>query len=419
MRKILLTLPALAVATLIAGCGGSGDSGFALSGTAATGAPVDGGDVTVTCGNATAATTTGDDGTWSTRVGGSFPCVVKVTGGSLPDGEEMYGYATSESNVNVTPLTTLIGAYAVAAAGGGAPTPEQLAEATAKVLKMLADAGFTDLPEDPLTAPFNPKAGDPHDDLIEALMLTFAQQGKTLAEVAEDIASDGELEAVVLVTPSVVAFDSIASPFPANMPSYGLQAYQLTDLGDRVKLAADTPRQLRGVTVAMSSWACESGTWSTSDCVTTPGATFTHPITLNIYKADGTTLLATKTQTFTMPFRPTPSGCGDHRWKAADGVCYSGFGFKIDFDFTASGVTLPDEVIYKVAYNTNTRGPAPLHETGPWDALNIGTYAMGVNPSIGTDPDPGFLIWNSVPKDVGTDPAEEVGGLTARIHVGK
>ncbi len=415
MRKILRTLPAIAVATLIAGCGGSDDSGFALSGTAATGAPVSGGDVAVTCGSATAATATGEDGTWTTRVGGSFPCVVKVTGGSLADGEAMYGYATSESNVNVTPLTTLIGAYAVAAADGGTPTPEQLEEATAKVLKMLVDAGFTDLPEDPLTAAFSPKAGDPHDDLIEALMLTFAQQGKTLAEVAQDIATDGELETVALVTPSVVAWDSIADPLPYNMASYGLQAYQLTSLGDRVKLAPGTPRKLRSVTLAMSSWACENGTWSTNDCVTTPGSTFDHEIAMGIFAVDSSTPLAVSYKTYTIPFRPTPDATceGGTAWRAADGKCYNGKAFTIEFDFSAEGLTLPDEFVYKVTYNTNTYGFDPIGTTGPWDSLNIGTYPTTAGPGVGTDPDAGYLIWN----DVAT--AKSVGGLTARIHVGK
>lgn len=420
MKLVLLrTLPAIAAAMAISGCGGGDNAQTTeLSGTAAVGASVRGGAVGVTCGTATASSVTGDDGTWSASVSdAAFPCVIKVSGGSLAAGVELYGYATSATNVNVTPLTTLIGAYATAAANGDTPTQAQLEAATTKVMTMLTDAGFTNLPDNPLTATFKPAAGDAHDDLIEALMLTLSQQGKTLAEVAADIAADGDIDTAAIVTPSVVAFSSIADPLPPNMPSYGPEAYALSSLGDRVALAADTPRNLRGVTVAMSSWACESGSWNLATCVSAAGATFTHPITLRVYNTSGT-LLAERTQTFTMPYRPSTdtAKCTGGRWQAADGTCYNGFAFKIDFDFTSSKVTLPDEVVYKVSYSTRTHGPAPLGVTGPYDSLNIGTYSTTVSPRIGTDPDAGHLIWNDAPRDTSAD---LVGGLTAQFLVGK
>ena len=70
-------------------------------------------------------------------------------------------------------------------------------------------------------------------------------------------------------------------------------------------------RRLDTVTVLLSSWGCENGSWNLSNCITTPGATFDHPITLNLYNSTpgvGTgvgSLVATKTQTFSIPYRPS------------------------------------------------------------------------------------------------------------------
>jgi len=413
------TLPAVVAAVLIAGCSDGDDAQKTqLNGTAATGAPVAGGNVSVTCGTATATATTNANGTWSVNVASpTFPCLVAVTGGSLPAGTQLYGYATSEANVNVTPLTTLIGAYANAAANGGPLTQALLDAATAKLVTQLKDAGFTNVPANPLTASFTPRNGDPYDDLLEALMTSLDQQGTTLNQVANEIAKDGTPDSGTLVTPSVAAFDSIPDPLPPNMPSYGPEAYQLTSLGDRITLAAGTSRHLREVTIAMSSWACQGGGWNTADCVTAANATFTHPITLRIYDDSTNTLLATRTQTFTMPYRPSAdASCAGGRWKAPNGTCYNGFAFKVVFDLRSLDVTLPDNVRYDLTYNTRTQGPQPLGVTGPYDSLNMGVYDPATaSPSAGTDPDPGYLIWNGAPFK--EDPNQGY-GLMAQFHVG-
>lgn len=417
MKAALRILPALAAALLLASCGGSDDNGTSLSGTAATGAPVSGGNVSVTCGTAAAVqTTTGANGSWNVKVQSpSFPCLVAVTGGSLPAGTQLYGYATGATNVNVTPLTTLIGAYATNAAHGGTLTQPLLDAATAKVMADLTAAGFGPLPANPLTAAFTPAHGDPYDDLIEALMLTLSQQGTTLGQVAGEVTSSGAPQSADLITPSVAAYDSLPDPFPPNMPSFGLEAYSLTSLGNRITLAAGTPRKLRGVTIGMSSWACQSGGWNTANCASAANATFSQDITLNIYDDSSNQLLATVTKTFEMPYRPsTDASCAGGKWKAADGACYNGFAFKIAFDLRSLAVTLPDNVRYEISYNTRTHGPSPLGVGGPYDSLNIGTYdTTATHPSVGSDPDPGNLVWN------GLQSLKEPGyGLLAQFQVG-
>ena len=202
-----------------------------------------------------------------------------------------------------------------------------------------------------------------------------------------------------VVPPTVAAFDSLPSPFPNNMPSYGFEATGMTGLGDKISFAADTPRKLRRVTVAMSSWACQSGGWNTADCETSQGATFEHPLTLTVYAEDGTTVLATRTQTFAMPYRPSTSvDCTGGKWKATDGSCVNGLAFKVAFDLDGT-VTLPDTVVYKIAYNTRTYGASPMGVTGPYDSLNVGAHYPIQSPSVGTDPEPGMLHVNGSAAD--------------------
>ena len=102
-------------------------------------------------------------------------------------------------------------------------------------------------------------------------------------------------------------YNSIPSKVTGNVPSYGFQAYSIEELGDAVALGG-TARKLSSMSVVFSSWASQSGSWNTGDAVTTPGATFDVPITFNIYaNNDGTKgdLLATKTQTVAMAYRPS------------------------------------------------------------------------------------------------------------------
>lgn len=212
--------------------------------------------------------------------------------------------------------------------------------------------------------------------------------------VVNDGKANGEA-ATVKVLAEAPAFDSVPAAFPPNMPSYGFEANSIASLGDKVTLAAGLPRVLRGVTVAMSSWACESGDW-TGTCTSAPNATFQHPVTIRLRDAGGT-LLATKTQTFTMPYRPSAdASCANPKqWKASNGNCYNGFAFKLDFDLSDLDVTLPDTVIYEVAYNTQHYGAAPMGVTGPYDSLNVGAYdTHAVSPTVGSDATPGSNLVN-------------------------
>src|ERR1700682_5714277 len=104
-------------------------------------------------------------------------------------------------------------------------------------------------------------------------------------------------------------YNNIPNPLPGNLDSWGYEATGTSEFGDRVAFAPATGRAAKTVTVTMSSFGCQAGHWYSSDCNTAPGATFSHPITLNIYvvgsgNAPGA-LLGTVSQTFAIPFRPS------------------------------------------------------------------------------------------------------------------
>lgn len=201
-----------------------------------------------------------------------------------------------------------------------------------------------------------------------------------------------------------LAYDSIPGTLPGNVPSHAFQATQTSEFGDGVSLEAGTPRRLQSVRVILSSWGCQIGTWNGGDCFTTAGATFTHPITLNVYDMGESgsvgALLATKTQTFNIRYRPSANDVrctdGDAGKWFKKGTCYNGFAQSIKFGFAGESLTTSD-VIWTVAFNTSGYGETPLGyntacsqttEGCPYDSLNVGLNTSANSPYIGTDVQP-------------------------------
>jgi hypothetical protein len=215
---------------------------------------------------------------------------------------------------------------------------------------------------------------------------------------------------------SPVVYNSIPSSLPGNVVSQAFQAQQTSEFGDYVQLAAGS-RDALSVDVVMSSWGCQSGSWSTNDCATTSGATFDHPITLNLYNVNNSgplpepgTLIDSDTETFAIPFRPSadPALCPSNpgKWySSADSTCYNGIAKKISFDLSGSSITLPNDVIWAISFNTSGYGPSPLGYANPcnttsagcpYDSLNVGAQSFTGQPSSGTDVDSSGAMLNSV-----------------------
>ena len=198
-----------------------------------------------------------------------------------------------------------------------------------------------------------------------------------------------------------IVYSNIPDKLPGNVASEGPEAYAFRALGDGVVFAPGEGGTIDKVSVVLSSWGCVNGHWYSGDCVTQPdNAKFSVAITLNIYSVYnmGSTLtqgslLATQTQTFDIPYRPSsdankcPSdGNGFSRWYSdKDQACYHGLAVPITFNLN-SDVALPDRVIIGVAFNSSHYGPVPIGQDVPcysssggcpYDSLNIGTDGPG------------------------------------------
>lgn len=205
---------------------------------------------------------------------------------------------------------------------------------------------------------------------------------------------------------SVIYNSVVTSPNPGNLPSVGAEAYSFNEFGNEVQFKG-TNRQLTNVTVELSSWGCASGTWYGGDCSTPAGATFNEPITFNIYNPgpDGLhpgTLIASDTQTFAIPYRPSaaPQCSGGRWWDSRLKLCFNGLTTTVTFSF--SGVTLPDTVVYGIAYNTSHYGYHPYGESTAcyassggcgYDSLNI-ALSQENDVTVGTDPMAG-TVWQA------------------------
>ena len=236
-----------------------------------------------------------------------------------------------------------------------------------------------------------------------------------LASVAAlGIAISGLTTAASASTPAsklhpAVIYKSLVSS-PGNLPSVGAEAYAFNEFGNQVHFAGSN-RHLTHAVVTMSTWGCQTGTWNAGTCLTTPGATFTEPITLNVYRpsTDGINpgvLLTSVTQTFTIPYRPSASprctGTSAGQWyDFGHKTCFNGKA--VNLYFTIGG-TVPSTVVYGIAYNTTHYGYHPIGEAAAcftssggcgYDSLNIGLSQDPTNVRVGHDTTPGTVWQNS------------------------
>ena len=209
---------------------------------------------------------------------------------------------------------------------------------------------------------------------------------------------------VVAATPAsaapAVVFDSIPEVLPPAYSSLGFQATSTREFGDYIQLGGGN-RTISDITVGLTNWACENWATGANPCVTTPGSSFDHPITLSLYEVNRTgatpavgALITSVTETKTIPFRPSANSaeCGDNRWFSdVTSSCYNGFNLTVDF--TGLDVLVSNDVIVVVGYNTQSYGSAPLGVNGPYNSLNVSLVSAA--PTVGTDETRDELFWNS------------------------
>jgi len=205
-------IPILSVVVLLSGCLNDDDvitpAASTLSGTAATGAPIVGGVVTVKCATGTATDPqTENDGKWEVPVAGlTLPCAVEVNGGTIGVGGSAnatpyYSTAISAGTVNITPLTSMIVAemlgstdlatwFGALSSGAFANiNSNALQNAQTAVENAIAGlrAGLGSL--NPFTSMFTATSGNQMDDILEAL----GASGATYAQIVSALVNNASL----------------------------------------------------------------------------------------------------------------------------------------------------------------------------------------------------------------------------------
>lgn len=213
-----------------------------------------------------------------------------------------------------------------------------------------------------------------------------------------------------------VVYDAIPSPLSGLDMAVGFERTLTDEWGDLVRLSE--AGILGQVTVGLSSFACgnDDTRAATEACVSIPGTTFSHPVTVSLYEVDRSgadpavgDLIATRTTVFELPFRPSwdevncslppvlnaPFG---GRWYDEElGACVNGLAVEVVFDFVGDGVELPEELIFGVAFDTETSGESPLGVPGPYNALMVGAAGTSGTPppSVGTNVEGDYTFLDS------------------------
>jgi hypothetical protein len=202
-----------------------------------------------------------------------------------------------------------------------------------------------------------------------------------------------------------VIYNNVPSPLPGNFASIGFAATSSTQFGGEVEVVG-AARKNPTVTVVMSSWACQSGSWSAHTCSSPTNKTFKVPVTVKIYETGELEhAIATKTKTFKMLYRPSAepvhcSGAYAGTWyDATSEECFNGKAFPISLKLKLQRV--PKKAIVTVSYPTTS---------APAKSLNVAvSEPVEHTLSLGEDPTQELFLdstWNEMycagATDIGT-----------------
>ncbi len=234
------------------------------------------------------------------------------------------------------------------------------------------------------------------------------------ARLAAAILATAAVAAIAAGTASAeVVYNNIPSPLPGNFASIGLAATSTTEFGGEIELVG-TARSKPTLTVVMSSWTCQSGSWSEHNCSTPkPTKTFRVPVTIRVYAVgeigEGPLVEATKSEK--MLYRPSesPEHCPAGTWyDATTTECSHGLAFPISIKLSKLK-KMPKRSIVTVSYP---------HSSGPAESLNVSVSEPSEKTlTVGSDPVEEWFAnstWSEMycpgAKDLGTlGPEEGVG----------
>lgn len=247
----------------LAACGGGsstsstpGSTPITISGTAATGAAISGGAVDVKCASGTGTATTNADGTYTVSiVGGTAPCLIKVstTDASGATTDLFSAVEPGQTIANVTPLTQMVVASALGAdpatvfnAGTIADNTDKLGTsnltAAVETVKAVASNLGLDLTNvDPLKATLvaatDNTSGNAQDQAIDGLMAALSGAGlglSNLTSVMQTTTGTGQASAAVstLSTAAGTAGGTLSTSSLAGCPVARSGGYFYAGPGD-------------------------------------------------------------------------------------------------------------------------------------------------------------------------------------------
>lgn len=187
-------------------------------------------------------------------------------------------------------------------------------------------------------------------------------------------------------------YDSTPSVLPGNIVSIGAEANGLNEFGEFIQLSPNTSQVLIGCVVTLSIWAPASD-WPCYD------SGWFQNFTLNLYEVtyvNGTptpsTLINSQLSLQFLPFKPEDSvNCSSGHWMDSEGNCWSGMAYEILIPL--NHITVPNQFIYGVAFNTQHYGYQHVNKAGPYNSLNFGLSTS--SPSIGSNVVSNSVIVNS------------------------
>ena len=257
-------------------------------------------------------------------------------------------------------------------------------------------------------------------------------------------------------------YDSLISPIPGSLESTSFGGTGATEYGNQIVFGGSA-RVLDNVVVTLDSFACQTGSGFTTSCASTPGATFTEPVTLNVYNVGANnavgSLIVSETQTFNIPYQPSadPNYATDcapdvvpntyfSTTAAFAGAWYDPnvdpttgnpigceFGLASNVTFSFGHILLPNSVIYGIAYDTGSFGDSPnapqyqvggttptgtpWGTSGPYDSLNVANAISPAGPTVGSDPNLGtaYVDYSAAPFGTNNYCDNGAGGNSFRI----
>jgi hypothetical protein len=207
-------------------------------------------------------------------------------------------------------------------------------------------------------------------------------------------------------------YDNVPATLPGNFVSLGLAATSTTEFGGEIELAG-TARKAPSITVVMSSWTCQTGSWNGGSCLTPkPQKAFKVPLTVKVYAADELSEgpVAEITKMEKMKYRPSESSkCTEHTWyDETTKECFNGYAFPL---------TIPLRRLKRMPQKAVVTFSFP-HSSGPAESLNISVSEPSEDTlSIGTDPVEEWFA-NSTNPEMYCPGATDVGKLGSEEGVG-